>query len=388
MPTRCLVDFHHTQLFQSFQILFEKRYGWELYRPEGQEWAERDYFHHPIPEEQAGLLTKQSEFDPAKHKTVFDKSDGDGVLWKDKDQDCILFRWLPLERIREIDLIVCSVYRNEDQFYRLKRDFGLKCPILRYTGNGGEHVDLSKFDIFIPALLEHWRNHVSTGQKPGLLFHPEFNLNDGLFCYTPPPDGPRILRQMLNFTYHHREPGTPWDTWQRYCRYCDQIGAQHYLHGLGTPPPGIDVPLDVIIDRSFRAMGREDLLDRSKWPDLLCNQGEPPNLRMLSTLIKHSHAICHPKPSPPEGYGFVAHEVAACGRPLIIPGWYQQLSASLFLQHRETCVYISGHDPTDKENFRYMMNPDNNARMAETIRKRFDENVNFEAEANQLKALL
>jgi hypothetical protein len=84
----------------------------------------------------------------------------------------------------------------------------------------------------------------------------------------------------------------------------------------------------------------------------------------------------------------VVHEVAACGRPLIIPGWYQSLSASLFLQHRETCVYITGHDPTDKENFKCMVKPENNMRMAELIRKRFDENVNFAAEADQLKALL
>lgn len=387
MP-KCLIDMHHTQLYQSFQLLFEKRLGWEVYRPEGQEWAEKNYFHHPLPEEQAGLLTRQAAFDPAKHKTVFDAPDGEGVLWRDKDQDCILFRWLPLERIHEIDLIVCTVYRNEDQFFRLKKDFGLKCPIMRYTGNGGEHVDVSKFDIFIPALLEHYEKYVATGQKPGILYHPEFNLDDGLFCATPLPERPPILRQLLNFSWHHREPGSPWETWKRYNGYCDEIGAKYYLHGLGTPPPGIEVPLDVIIDRSFREMGREDLLDRSKWPDLRCNQGEPPNLRMLATLIKLSHAILHPKRTPPEGFGFVVHEVAACGRPLIIPEWYKQLSASLFLQNRETCIFTTGHDPTDKENFHWMMREDNNARMAETIRKRFDENINFTAEAEAIRKLL
>jgi hypothetical protein len=387
--TRVLCDLHHTQLFQSFQLLFERRFGWEVYRPEGREWADRGYFYHPIEEEMYGLLTKQSEFDPAKHKTVFDAPD-DGVLWKDKDQDCILFRFLPLERIREIDLIVCSVYRNEAPFWKLKQDFGLhNVPVIRYTGNGGEQVDPSKFDIFLPAVLENYEQYVATGKKPGLLFHPEFDINNGLFCSTPVPEQPpAIMRSCLNFQYHHRQPGSPYEAFMRYSGYCEEVGALAFMHGLGTPPPGVEVELDVIIDRSFRKMGLDHLLDRKTWPDLRRNRGEPPNLRMLATLIKDSHVILHAKPSPPEGYGFVCHEVAACGRPMIIPDWYKKLSASKFLQDRETCIFLTGHDPTDKANFHWMIRPENNARMAAEIRRRFDENVNFDDEARRIRALL
>lgn len=384
---KVLIDHHHTDLYRAFQLLFERRFGWEVYRPLGREWADRGYFYHPIEEEMYGLLTEQSPFIPGKHKDIFDASEG-GVLWKDRDQDGILFRWLPLDRIHEIDLIVCSIYRNEDQFYRLKRDFGLKCPIVRYTGNGGELVDPSKFDIFLAAHLPHYEQYIATGQKPGILFHPEFELDNGMYCWTPLPTQQQIIRVFLNFIYHHREPGTPYEQWCRYCGYADEIGALHLMHGLGTPPPGIEVDLDVIIDRSFRKMGREDLLDRKTWPDLRFNRGEPPNHRTLSDLMKMSNMVIHPKPSPPEGFGFIIHQVAACGRPLVVPQWYKQLSASKFLQDGETCVYITGQDPTDKANFKEAMKPENNQRMAETIRKRFDENVNFAAEAEAIRKLL
>jgi glycosyltransferase involved in cell wall biosynthesis len=386
---KVLIDLHHTDLYRSFQLLFERRFGWEVYRPEGRDWADRGYFHHPRDDERYGLLTRQSEFDPAKHKTVFDASEG-GVLWKDKDQDGILFRWLTLDRIKEVDLIVCSVYRNEDQFYRLRRDFGLKCPIIRYAGNGGEQVDPSKFDIFIPAHLPLYEQYVATGQKPGLLYHPEFEIDNGMYCWTPLPDADQqqIARIFLNFIYHHRGPGTPYEQWMRYCGYCDEIHALHLMHGLGTPPPGVEVDLDVIIDTSFRKMGLDALLDRKTWPDLRVNRGEPPNHRTLSNLMKFSNIVVHPKPSPPEGYGFIIHQVAACGRPLVVPQWYRQLSASRFLQDRETCIYITGDDPLDKANFKWAMQPENNARMAAQIRRRFDENVNFSAEADKIKSLL
>lgn len=382
-----LADFHHSQLFQSFQHLFEHDLGIELYRPLGAEWYHKGFYYHPIEEEALGILTKTSEFDPSKHKNVFDAPDG--VLWKNGEQYCVLYRWMPLERVREIDYLICTQERNEEPFYRLKKEMGLKCKVLRYCGNGGEPVDLSKCDILISALLEHYERYIRTGQKPGLLFHPWFDLNNSMFCYSEmPAQPPSILRQLLNFSFHHREPGGPYETWMRYCGYCQEIGARHHLHGLGTPPPGIEVPMDKIIDESFRAMGREDLLDRSKWPDLLTHDGEPPNLRMLATLIKESHAVLQPKRSPPEGFGYLVHEVAACGRPLIVPHWYKQLSAALFLQERETCLFITGHDPTDKENLHWLFSGDNAPRMGREIRRRFDHNVNFDDEARRIKELL
>jgi hypothetical protein len=383
---KAIADFHHTDLYRSFQFLFEKRLGWELYRPSGRDWYPRFYWH-PIEAEAIGNLTPHNEFVPDIHGHVWN-TPSDGVLFRNYGQDGTLFRWLPLDRIREIDLIICTTDRNEQRFHDLKREFGLKCPILRYTGNADEPVNPELFDIFIPAVLSHYKDWVQSGRKPGILYHPEFDI--GLYSFTALPVlGKPIVRSFLNFNYHHREPGSPWETWNRYEGYGNEIGALSLMHGLGTPPPGLETELDVIIDICFRKMGREDLLDRSKWPDLKFNRGEPPNHKVISELMKFTNLAVHIKRSPPEGYGFVIHNLAACGRPMVVEeDAYRHLSAYSFLQHRETCLFVNGHDPIDKSNYRWALEPENNRRMSETLHRRFHENVNFDDEAYRIKQLL
>lgn len=47
---RILADFHHEHLYESLRILFEDRFGWELFRPIGEEWYNEGYwkvYDHP-----------------------------------------------------------------------------------------------------------------------------------------------------------------------------------------------------------------------------------------------------------------------------------------------------------------------------------------------------
>src|SRR3990167_1712773 len=41
---KVFADMHHSDLYHSFQLLFEKRLGWELYRPGGMEWYREGYW--------------------------------------------------------------------------------------------------------------------------------------------------------------------------------------------------------------------------------------------------------------------------------------------------------------------------------------------------------
>lgn len=393
---RALADFHHQQLFQALIFLFEKRLGIEVYRPEGSEWY-ADYYFHPIPEEAIANLTPSPN-----NKFSWQKTSAASYF----DQDNLNFRWLRLEDVKDIDYLICTSERNEQRFFNLRRNLGLKAKIIRYVGNSDEAINPDLFDIFIPAYLPYYENYVKTGRKPGFLYHPEFDCN--LYKYSPPPDfawafiygdgrteaplnAPNIpfLRNFLNFTYHHREPGSPWETWRRYESYSAELGARAYLHGLGTPPPGIETDLDVIIDTAFDRMGRPELKDRTKWPNLETNRGEPSNHRQIAHLMNLSNMVVHIKRSPPEGYGFVIHCLAACGRPPIIEyDAYRNNSARAFLQHKETCLYVTGHDPTDRENLKWALQPEVNLKMSKVLHDRFLNEVDFSAEAEKLKALL
>jgi glycosyltransferase involved in cell wall biosynthesis len=387
MP-KALCDFHHTDLFRAFQILFEKRFGWELYRPSGREWYPRFYWH-PIEVEALVNLTVDAEFNPLVHKSVLPdkKEQAEGVLYRRNGlNDGVRFRWLPLDRVKEMDLIICTIARNEARFFELRRHYDLHCPIIRYTGNIREPLNLDHFDIFLPAYYPDYEQYVKTGLKPGLLYHPEFD--EDLYCYTPVPvlEKP-IIRSFLNFMYHHREPGSMYEKWMHYVRYGEEIGAVSYMHGVGVPPAGIDLDLDMPMDIALEKIGRLDLLDRSKWPDLRFNRGEAPNHPTIAELMKLSNFMIHPK-TDTEGYGFVIHEFASCGRPVVVPRHYETLSARCFLQDKESCIYITGDDTTDKANFHWAMKPENNARLSQTIHRRFKENVSFEDEAAKIEALL
>lgn len=371
-------------------MLFEQRLGWELYRPSGSEWYPRFYWH-PIEAEALGNLTPHAEFDPKIHKTVLPPKEeqANGVLYQNNHiglNDGVRFRWLPLDRVKEMDLIICSIARTESRFFDLRRHFGLKCPIIRYTGNTFEPLNLEHFDIFLPAYLPDYEQYVATGLKPGFLYHPEFD--EELYSYTPVPVlNPPVIRSFLNFMYHHREPGTMYERWMNYVNYGKEIGAVSYMHGVGTPPAGIDVDLNVPMDIALERIGRLDLKDRTKWPDLKCHDGEAPNHPVIAELMKLSNIMVHPK-TLQEGYGFVIHEFASCGRPVVVPRHYETLSAKLFLQDKESCIFITGDDQTDRANFHWALQPENNARLGETINRRFKENVSFSDEAAKLAALL
>lgn len=379
-----LADFHHTDLYRALQFLFEKRFGWQLYRPAGRDWYPNFYWH-PLRDEAIANLTVHNEFIPQQHGHVLN-TNNNGVLFRNFGQDGTLFRWMTLDRVKEIDLLICTSERNEQRFHDLRRNFGLKCKIMRYTGNSDEPVNPGLFDVFIPAVLSHYEYYKD--KKPCVLYHPEFDIELYSYSQLPKWDKP-IVRNFLNFTYHHREPGSPWETWQRYVGYGNEIGALSLLHGLGTPPPGIETDLDVIIDTCFQRMGRKDLLDRSTWPDLKFNRGEPPNHKVISELMKFSNLAVHIKRSPPEGYGFLIHNLAACGRPFVVEeDAYRHLSAYRFMQHMETCLFVSGHDPIDKANYRKALEPEVNQRMSERLYQRFRENIDFDEDARRIKELL
>ena len=41
---RILADFHHHALWESLRLVFEERFGWELYRPIGMDWFIEGYW--------------------------------------------------------------------------------------------------------------------------------------------------------------------------------------------------------------------------------------------------------------------------------------------------------------------------------------------------------
>lgn len=384
---KVLVDFHHTELFRGFIHLFEKRYGWKMYRPCGREWYDKGYYYHPIPEEALGNLTRQCEL----------KEDEKYV--PAEVADTLKFRWMTLEEARNVDLIVCSTDRNQDGFYKLRQDLGLKCKIVRYIGNVSERVEDHTFDVILPATLHYW--NLYKDRKPSILYHPEIDLD--IFKWTEPPDSSKspyllgneewkvklpVMRTFMNFIYHSGS-GSDKGEWNRYRGYASQLNFTFITHGLGTPPPGVPVELDKIIDIWFRENPQYTyLLDRSKWPSLDFNDGEPLMNSQIARLMSLTNMVWHLKRC--DGYGYIIHQVAASGRPVICEERnYSHLSFGKLLTDGQTCVYITGDNEADKKNLRdYFLNPERCRDMGKELHRRFHENINFDDEARKIKELL
>ena len=356
-------------------MLFEGRLGWEVYRPGGQEWFDKGYYSHPIEAEGRANLTQ-----PGYHG----KFPPDNYL----SQTNSIFRWMSLEEVQDLDLIVCSIDRVEEGFHKLKNDLGLKCKIARYTGNPYENFDFGRFDFMLCANLRYFHEHVESGRKPGMLFFPEFE--EALHKYTEPLVKEEndigcpypIMRTFINFIYHHPEHANH-QNWKRYAGYLERISGTPIMHGLGTPPPGMETGLDIILDKEFDRMGKPELKDRSTWPTRFTSRGEPKDEIEVAELIKASHILFNQKNY--DGYGFVPFKAFSIGRPIICEhGDYNNLTAGKIIEHMKTGIHISGDDGQDFNNIQEFLRPEKILEACKEVRKRFDEVVSFENQAQEL----
>jgi hypothetical protein len=42
---KILADYHHHDLWESLELLFTDRFGWDLFRPIGMEWFDAEYWN-------------------------------------------------------------------------------------------------------------------------------------------------------------------------------------------------------------------------------------------------------------------------------------------------------------------------------------------------------
>lgn len=378
---KVLVDFHHSDLFRSWKMLFEKRLGFEVYRPKGQEWYDRGYYTHPIEAEGRGNLNPFNEFEGN---------------WDDHpeyvSQDSVGFRWLSLDEAKDIDLIITSIDRNQTGFKKFRDEFGLKCKICRYTGNPVESFDFSCFNFMLAANLRYYKEFVESGGVHGMLFYPEFD--EILHSYSDPITKETedigcpypIVRSFINFLYHHPDHANH-QNWDRYCRFLGMVGGTPLLHGLGTPPPGVETALDVILDIEFDRLNLQQYRYRESWPNRLTNRGEPSSETEVANLIRNSHIVFNQKHY--DGYGFIPFKAASIGRPIICaPGDYDTLSAGFIFERDKTAIHITGSDEEDLAVLGKFSEPSFNLTVCREVRKRFEETVDFEDQARKVLEFL
>lgn len=327
-PVRVLADWHHPGLWESLEILFGDRFGWELYAPRGMAWAEAGFwrFTHQDWAAPAYLIVQAAERDGYAEAPV-------------PEYPSRPRRVVTLEQADALrpDIVLASVPAHDASFRRLADRWGAR--YVYQMGNARQPTSRLA-DLTLASVI--------TPKRPKTIrYHQEFSLETFAFAAPPPPGAkPAIGSFML------RLPTAS-------CAY--QWLAQD-------------------ADVAWRDYGGAD--PRSG--------GYLAPMTAVAAAMRDCAWIWHDKRIG-DGYGHVVHNAAAMGRPLIgHAAHYRGRMAGAYWRDLETCIDLDKHSPAVAARLirGISAQPEWLAEFGQAIRATFDREVDFAAEASEIAQAL
>lgn len=129
--TKVFTDMHHAGLYQSLQILFEKRLGWELFRPIGTEWATEGYWmnakiygNHPDTIKQYLEIKHSIPTKLGPRNEVIDENENYYTI----QNPFLNEKAITVAQFRKMkpNVVIASYYDNIEPFKRLAKEVGAK----------------------------------------------------------------------------------------------------------------------------------------------------------------------------------------------------------------------------------------------------------------------
>lgn len=316
-------------------MLFEDRLGWELFRPIEKDWFAEGWWQVAAPYSHAeGTINQYLDVQNKSWggfpnlNQDWKKDDGIYHVWDSENH--IFHKAISLNTFKEMqfDLIIATHPLHGLWDGLLK--YQPKAKFIMQLGNENQTTDAKN------VMSSVWSFRPDAGQNV-LYYHQEFPM-DHLGWVEP-------INQKNITSMVHLLP---------------QPDVYHQYKSL-------------LGEFVFRAYG------------MGCPDGIPSTKEDLGRIMKESAFGWHIKPA--DGYGHLIHQWYACGRPLITKGsYYAGKTGGLLLTDQETCIDLDRHSV--KENcdlIRFWSKPENHIRMCQNARKRFEEVVNFDAEAERFK---
>ena len=335
-------DLHHGDLYFSLHRLFEKRLDFHLYRPIGLDWFHQKFWKIAEPYGNALDTVKQyldinhAGWDP--YKNLNGNHYVEDNIYHSFDPGHNYYqKAITLEQFKSMkfDLIVSTYQPHDRPFERLRNLYQPNAKVMAQMGNLGQVTHLK--DVLYSAPYS---------PRPGqnaLMYHQE--IDPDIYLYEPPNPSTKKVFSMVNCL-----------------PYADVYGKYKGL----------------LPDVEFRAHGAS------------CPNGALSGSRGVSGAMREANIGWHLKPG--DGFGHTAMGWFASGRP-VVTNMSQIVryghDAPRLFEPGVTCIDIESHTP--EENcclIREWLEPENNLRLAEKARERFQEVVNYEAEAGQIKQFI
>jgi len=321
-----LVDRHHASLFHAMQLL-ARRLGWTLYTPIGHDWWDEGYWRFGEGYGDDRLAVQ--------YLTNGTAPDSEYPDWP------INFITLEAARAMRWGYVVATLQDNQAGFARFARAHDARYVL--QVGNTGQWIDWR----LNPVVLSSSEMPLL---GPGVVYHQEFD-SDGLFGYREPNSSGAIR------CFVHLLPETAcWPLWTEFRALLPDRLVLRYGHA-----PGFEDPSYV-------------------------ENAKPQSL--IATLMLNSAWGWHDKPHG-DGFGHVLHNWAAIGRPLIgHASHYRGKMGEPFWRDGETCIDLDRHSVAEVAEIVRGISPDEHRAMCRAIRATFDALVDYDREAESIRALL
>lgn len=331
---KILADFHHPDLYESYLLTLQDRLGYDVYRMIGDQWFTKNYW------------TFEKSWAGDKYAKMFlplDENDrivGDHYERDDPRHPGRTFKMLTLDQAREmrIDYVLTSVTNNHQSFQNFVNEINSKHII--QVGNNEHYVNwqpgmlgLISTSAVVPSSIRYVR------------YSPEFDVQN-LFYHSPVPvDGP-VGSFIL--VWHGDRPQT--------------LGLLNYV-------------ADSIPERPFYVYGEEGQVLET----------DP----LVAERMQEVAAFWHTK-AVGDGYGFVIHQSASIGRPLIGMRHYYHGARASFLWDPKSSLDLDSMKPeTAAAEVKALLDdPDRLISMGEHAYSLFQSRVNFDEDAENIRKLL
>lgn len=327
---KVFADLHHADLFYSLQLLFEKRLGWELYRPIGLDWFHQGYWNvYPHIDTAKQFLTTDKAFTKMQ-KLNSEYTLEDGIYYVTDITKEEVQKGITLDKFKDMDfdILISSMPQHIGPFNKLISRFQPKAKHIFQVGNVWGNISGVKNILAstAPFSIPHGANVC--------FYHQEFDLD--VFKYEPPDH----TKQKSVFSYIHYMQNRG-----LFGQYAQHLPSFHF--------------------RSFGAGMEDTIMETSK----------------IADKMKSSTFTWHYKPEG-DGFGHVCFNTYAVGRPqLVWKSFYQGKLADHLMQDLVTCIDVSQRSLGDNlQLIRRHSKPEEHLKMCENAHNRFKEIVNYEHE--------
>lgn len=339
---RVLADHHHHALWEGLVMVFEDRFGWQLFRPYGMDWWDKGVWNYErhMPHGEPVARQYLQPWDD-------DRDMGDWFERDDKAYPGRVHKLVTMEQARALgmDIVLSTLTENEQGWHDFAREIGAKFGI--QVGNQGT---ANRYDLIDFAMFSTTRDYLPW--VPYVFHHQEFDLNDFRFEY-PPTDRTYV------------------GTWVQVLTASD--AAYEYFTDLAKALPHL----------KFRYHGHVGPVD-DYWGGNVTTTTE------VAEQIRSAGVGLHLK-TWSDGYGHTIHNLFATGKPIVATASYykDKLAAPLFVEG-VTSFDVQTHTFEETVAFIRRLTEDDelHERMSRASAARFREVVDFDADAEGIKKML